>query len=478
MRTNEDRHPSELAWAVARWFARGGSHMNYYMYHGGNNYGSTGGASLAIKYADGVNFHSDGLPNEPKKTHMHRLHLAIAQVSADLVAHSAQQFSPTPLLARNSSSDPWRNSSFTHAFTYGATVFLENANAHAVDVQWSGTVFPMNGTSVLILQGGKLLYDTADVVPATVQRSNAPLSKTASWQVWKEAVPPPSAVVPGAAYPRPVEQLNLTRDLTDYLYYERNFTVTSSTPPSALTLHAATGNAFLLFIDAQYVGACDDHSHPSTTETVTCSIRVPALAVGPHALSLLSVSLGIENGMPSNQVPYSSHWKGLSSSMPVMLGSLDLTAGAWTLRAGLEGERRRLWTATGRGEVGWQPVGASNVGVPLTWYDGVVSLPAFPTGSSWALLLDLTGLTRGHCWVNGRDIAHYNLVEGGTSGHPTQWLYHVPQDWLVVGDNHITIVEELGGDPRGITLLVSTMQPIQREEPLAVDRAQQSVHSE
>jgi hypothetical protein len=49
-------------------------------------------------------------------------------------------------------------------------------------------------------------------------------------------------------------------------------------------------------------------------------------------------------------------------------------------------------------------------------------------------------------------------VKGGE--YPTQWLYHVPQDWVHLGGvNRVTLIEELGGDPSNVTMLLSQMQP-------------------
>jgi hypothetical protein len=53
----------------------------------------------------------------------------------------------------------------------------------------------------------------------------------------------------------------------------------------------------------------------------------------------------------------------------------------------------------------------------------------------------------------------YWLIEGGHSGKPTQYLYHVPQDWLVEGTNALTVLEELSGvNPAKVQLVLSQMK--------------------
>ncbi|KAL2937121.1 Beta-galactosidase 14 [Bienertia sinuspersici] len=42
----------DTAFAVARWFSKNGSHTNYYMYHGGTNYGRTAAAFTTTRYYD------------------------------------------------------------------------------------------------------------------------------------------------------------------------------------------------------------------------------------------------------------------------------------------------------------------------------------------------------------------------------------------------------------------------------------------
>merc|ERR1719464_1727779 len=74
-----NRSPEDMAYSIALWFAAGAAHHNYYMWYGGNHVGWTAGSGIANYYADGVNLHADGLPNEPKKSHLMRLHNVISQ---------------------------------------------------------------------------------------------------------------------------------------------------------------------------------------------------------------------------------------------------------------------------------------------------------------------------------------------------------------------------------------------------------------
>ena len=194
------------------------------MYHGGNHYDRTAAGGLANEYANGVNFHSDGLPNEPKKSHLQRMHLSIAQVSADLLAHPAQYKAGVSLPWRSDASQPWANGTEQWAFEYGGTVFIESTASVALQTQYKGAVYDMPPDTALIYQGGKLVFNSSEVRPVNVRRVNTPLwDAPLEWQVWTEGVYAAAtaarstldAGIPVYTYGRPVEQLNLTLDLTE-----------------------------------------------------------------------------------------------------------------------------------------------------------------------------------------------------------------------------------------------------------------------
>ena len=84
------RGADDVAWASMRWFARGGSHMNYYMFMGGSNFGTSGGDAMATAYATDVNVCPDGLPNEPKFSHLGNMHAALREAAPVLLGAAPQ----------------------------------------------------------------------------------------------------------------------------------------------------------------------------------------------------------------------------------------------------------------------------------------------------------------------------------------------------------------------------------------------------
>ena len=273
------------------------------MYHGGNHYDRWAAGGTANMYANGVNLHSDGLPNEPKHTHLNQLHYAIAQVSSDLLANEAQSKHPIILPWRYNSSQGWSNGTEQLAYVYGQTVFIESSASLFLQTQYNGAVYDMAPTTVLILQNGKLVFNSSAVQPVNVQRVNTPVwDAPLEWQVWSEgpysfSQSPSTSVggIPVTRTPRPIEQLNITRDLTDYCWYTTIVDVPSAMSSATLSVDASSANSLLAFLNGEYVGQCEDHRKEGTVDPVQCNVTVGAVEAGQLELSILSVSFGIGN---------------------------------------------------------------------------------------------------------------------------------------------------------------------------------------
>ena len=432
----------------------------------GNHYDRTAAGGLATKYADGVNFHSDGLPNEPKKSHLMRLHQAIATVSANVLSFPAQYQSNISLPWRSGPSEPWQKGTQQVAFVYGGTVFIESTAAVYVQALYEGMALDLASNSILIFYRGNVLYNTSAVAPATVQRVNTPVwDAPLAWEAWAET--PYSLAdedrlgmgIPTVKAMTPQEQLNVTRDLTDYCTYTTR-QLWKGEANATLSVDSGIANSFLVFLDGAYQGSCYNADHGWTTTKWQCQVVLGAVTVGSHTLSLVSVSLGIENGMNPEEVPYEAHYKGIQTSGSVKTAANDLSQGVWVHRPYLTGEWLALFTAEGRGSVQWQGQWQGLIGQPLVWWSAPMPPLLLPTSGQWSLLIDLTGMGRGHVYINGHDAGHYWLIAGKGSQYPTQWLYHIPQDWLIEGGpNRVTLIEELGGDPTRVKFVVSQMLP-------------------
>ncbi|TMW60185.1 hypothetical protein Poli38472_000227 [Pythium oligandrum] len=153
---NSNRDPKEVAYAIARWFAIGGAHHNYYMYHGGNNYGRSASAGVTTMYADGVNLHADGLSNEPKRSHLRKLHETLIACNEVLLSTDRQLHHPHPL-------DSPEHRAYVYKTSSSAIVFVENTGDQDAFVHFNGSTLHLASHSVVIIKDGQVIFDTADV---------------------------------------------------------------------------------------------------------------------------------------------------------------------------------------------------------------------------------------------------------------------------------------------------------------------------
>ncbi|KAL7163392.1 hypothetical protein ACSBR2_039485 [Camellia fascicularis] len=81
------RPVEDIAFDVARFFQRGGTFQNYYMYHGGTNFGrTTGGPFIATSYDYDAPIDEYGLLRQPKWGHLKDVHKAIELCEPAMVA--------------------------------------------------------------------------------------------------------------------------------------------------------------------------------------------------------------------------------------------------------------------------------------------------------------------------------------------------------------------------------------------------------
>lgn len=445
----DDRTPEDVSFVIARWFARGGAHHNYYMWFGGTHVARWAGASVANKYADGVNLHSDGQPNEPKKTHLQRLHLILADHGSTLLNSPSQINSPVEVLVFNNSTGKFVNATQQAAYVYQSgghgLAFLENAAKEAAVVMYNGASYslPPSSSSLIDLSSLKELYNTGRVDSGGLPTKWVfnPLVGGFQWRAWQEDVSKLNRSLPSNT---PLEQLSVTEDETDYLFYQTSIAAVVE-GNSTLSLQSTTAIAFIAFVDGKPAASTYNSAHGY--DNYTAKLALSLSDTSPHQLTIASVSLGIPNHFRADQ---GLARKGLTGS--VTLGSQDLTEGAWLQRAKLEGEIKQVFTTEGAGAVTWDPDWKSYLNRPLVWFQ-----TTFPWSHSDApALISMEGAGRGHIYINGNDLGRYWLVE--VDGVTVQRYYFIPPDWLQAS-NMLTIVEDLGAtDLTTITVGYSSVE--------------------
>ncbi|GMN62892.1 hypothetical protein TIFTF001_031971 [Ficus carica] len=251
------RPVEDLAFAVARFFQRGGSFQNYYMYiplleksstwfqyFGGTNFGrSAGGPFYITSYDYDAPIDEYGLLNEPKWGHLKDLHAAIKLCEPALVAANSPQYIK---LGPQQEAHVYHES--THADNLNFSIyrsesrcsaFLANIDEHSsAAVTFLGEKYTLPPWSVSILPDCKnTVFNTAKVGAQTsikMVELGLPLSSgvslnqrfttknngchaTKSWMTIKEPIgvwSETNFTVQGI-----LEHVNVTKDSSDYLWY-------------------------------------------------------------------------------------------------------------------------------------------------------------------------------------------------------------------------------------------------------------------
>jgi beta-galactosidase len=463
------RPTTDLAYSVAEWFAAGGAYHAYYMWHGGNNYGRTAGSGITTMYADDVLLHSDGTPNEPKYTHLSRLQHLIGNRAAVMLSQNSTRI-PIP----HWNGTHWSNGTQQFAYTYLLMInFVINQFNETVVVLFHNQNISMAGRSVRVYDDSMtLLWDSAN--PTDISSDNTQIipivSPPLQWHTWSESTLSNLSLITS---PRPLEQLNITNDETIYLWYRRNITLTETSARSVLQMQTRKANAFLFFLDGQYLGEFDTHTHEQGPLNVTIALDLSRFKMNQQYLfEILSISLGIDNDVWAGNFEY----KGIVGNV-WLNGQLlcDDETHLWEHQKGLVGEYYEIYTEQGSSKVKWNPVWTTGINKPTTWFQTRFDLDHLIREDTTAnpILLDIEGLNRGHAFINGNDLGLYWLIQGICFNKgplcqqvqtnclkPMQRYYHIPPDWFMPKNNLLTIFDDLGAPSPGSVGLVQRIVTI------------------
>uniref|UniRef100_A0A0A0LWT7 beta-galactosidase n=1 Tax=Cucumis sativus TaxID=3659 RepID=A0A0A0LWT7_CUCSA len=353
------RPVEDMAYSVARFIQNGGSFINYYMYHGGTNFGRTaGGPFIATSYDYDAPIDEYGLLREPKWSHLRDLHKAIKLCEPALVS-----VDPTvSYLGSNQEAHVFKTRSGSCA------AFLANYDASSsATVTFGNNQYDLPPWSVSILPDCKsVIFNTAKVGAPTSQPKMTPVSSF-SWLSYNEetasAYTEDTTTMAGL-----VEQISVTRDSTDYLWYMTDIRIDpnegflKSGQWPLLTVFSA-GHALHVFINGQLSGTTYGGSE---NYKLTFSKYVN-LRAGINKLSILSVAVGLPNG--------GLHYETWNTGVlgPVTLKGLnedtrDMSGYKWSYKIGLKGEALNLHSVSGSSSVEWVTGSLVAQKQPLTWY--------------------------------------------------------------------------------------------------------------
>eukprot|EP00934_Nitzschia_sp_Nitz4_P003316 Nitzschia sp. Nitz4//scaffold153_size53422//3427//8120//NITZ4_006757-RA/size53422-processed-gene-0.19-mRNA-1//-1//CDS//3329537250//3306//frame0 len=452
------RTARDMARDALKWFARGGTHLNFYMFWGGYNRQRAAAAGITNMYADDVPLCPSGQRHQPKFGHFRSMHQALATAAASLVNAGTALGRSTPLACKTGNGT-WEIGLHQRLYEYYVNTtgfskvsFVENDADEAVVVEipngdLTNKTLPMNPQSVILLVDGSIEFDSSLIDPTSLSMKRDfsdqhVLPLLLDWTSWQEPIG--VADVAHATF-APVEQtlLNIDSGLSsDYAWYETAFQLNKAVGFSKLFLTTQKANAFVVFVDGQYVGSTDNHLKGEGTIELT--VDIGELSAGEHKLCLLSESLGYNNLIGRWGGSTTAKTKGITGAVKLSFGRRNktLTDGrTWRQSPGLHGE------FNGISRSALQRFGPSSPLTP-TWSSALFDTPRYdPTSQLFTLKITFG---RGHIWLNGRDLGRYwNITRGDTTTY-TQQYYMLPHDFLRSDGqlNELTLFNSFG-DPRG-----------------------------
>ncbi|KAG4986571.1 hypothetical protein AAZX31_12G163600 [Glycine max] len=465
------RPVEDLAFAVARFFQRGGTFQNYYMYHGGTNFDrASGGPFIATSYDYDAPIDEYGIIRQPKWGHLKEVHKAIKLCEEALIATDPTITSLGP----NLEAAVYKTGSVCAAF-------LANVGTKSdVTVNFSGNSYHLPAWSVSILPDCKsVVLNTAKINSAsaissfTTESSKEDIGSSEASSTGWSWISEPVGISKTDSFSQTglLEQINTTADKSDYLWYSLSIDYKADASSQTVLHIESLGHALHAFINGKLAG-----SQPGNSGKYKFTVDIPVtLVAGKNTIDLLSLTVGLQN-----YGAFFDTW-GVGITGPVILkgfangNTLDLSSQKWTYQVGLQGEDLGLSSGSS-GQWNLQSTFPKNQ--PLTWYKTTFSAPS----GSDPVAIDFTGMGKGEAWVNGQRIGRYwpTYVASDASctdscnyrgpysaskcrkncEKPSQTLYHVPRSWLKPSGNILVLFEERGGDPTQISFVTKQTESL------------------
>ncbi|XVF88934.1 hypothetical protein PTKIN_Ptkin19aG0090900 [Pterospermum kingtungense] len=458
------RSAEDVAFSVARFFQRGGSLMNYYMYHGGTNFGRTsGGPYITISYDYNAPLNEYGNLNQPKWGHLKQLHDVLHTMEYTLTYGVVNH--------TDYGNGVWATIYQTNE---KSSCFLSNVNNKTnAKLNFRGLDYFIPTWSVSILPDcEEEVYNTAKVYAQTsnyVKKPNQPTSLKWEWR--PENIE--STVVQGkgdVSAKEIFDQKDIANDVSDYLWYMTSFELGNDDPmlnETVLLRFKYSGQVVHAFVNGAYTGTENDRY---------IFEKNISLSPGNNLITLLSVTVGLAHF----GYEFDLHKTGILSPVELIMNKgnqttvKNLTSNKWSYKVGMDGITNKIFETNVCKTVKW-----ASDSVPInrnfTWYKTTFKAPL----GKEPVVLDLLGLGKGIAWVNGHDIGRYwpsaipdmKLCSHNRDcdyrgsfeviakceekcGEPTQRWYHVPRSFLKDGENTLVLFEEFGGNPSTVQLQI------------------------
>ncbi|KDP29226.1 hypothetical protein JCGZ_16615 [Jatropha curcas] len=478
------RTAEDLAFSVARFFLNDGSLVNYYMYHGGTNFGETaGGPYVTTSYDYDAPLDEYGNPNQPKWGHLKNLHEVLFSLGINLIFGDKTEVNlGGSITAKIISYKGQRSCFFSNIYDDDSFITFEGNEFFLPS--WSVSISPDCKTEV---------YNTAKVNAQTsimMYRPIHPLGNNTPYQLEWESTP--EQIININRYGNLdkgdfiasnylLDQKTVTNGTSDYLWLLTLYTHNSTDPEWVnkdifLQVHTF-GPVIHAFVNTKFFGSqtAEDGNFDFQFETKI------HLLEGINRIVLVSVSVGL----PYYGASFENLGTGIVGPIKIIARSKtgndsevirDISTNRWVYKTGLHGVDLGYQSPIHCYRANWSSALETNR--PFTWYRTNFY---YPRGNN-PVVVDLSGMGKGVAWVNGINIGRYwtkylASEEGCDSncdykgeytrekcntgcGEPAQKYYHIPRGFLKPHRNMFVLFEELGGNPQNVQIHTVTVGKI------------------
>jgi hypothetical protein len=441
--------PRTMALAILVFVANGGAGFNYYMWHGGTNFGRT------TMYLQTTSYDFTAPLDEYGRTtfkgeYLSHLHKTLRSYQDFLLEGERT----STIGASGEQRIAWklkgRELALTLEFPSGAA---KDQAAHPISAK-------------IVDPDGKTVFDSQELHRQLRASWNAPAWKQVEtapfvWKTWSEPLP---AKRTGEAIrsEQPTEQLLLTKDHTDYCWYSTSIQILADGTQELVIPYG--GDFFYVYVDGKLAGQSaaplkedrgpitpEDPAHPRTYvweakdlhDGYRHAFKLEGVAVGRHRLDILATALGMIKGdwqiTSSMEFERKGIWQGVELNGQALTG--------WEMTPYLAGEKASI--VEKNGAVEWASAEDAR---PLCWYRTSFQLSGAALAEDADYRLDAAGLGKGMLFLNGRGVGrHWLIVSPGTGGKPTQQYYHLPKNWLRA-ENTLVVFEEQAASPKEVRI--------------------------
>uniref|UniRef100_A0A7N2MK47 beta-galactosidase n=1 Tax=Quercus lobata TaxID=97700 RepID=A0A7N2MK47_QUELO len=275
------RSAEDITYQAALFVAKKGSYVNYYMYHGGTNFGRTASKYVLTSYYDQAPLDEYGLIRQPKWGHLKELHAAIKLCLKPLLTGVHSTFH----LGQLQEAYVFKGNS-----EECAAFLVNNDNERNATVHYENSTYELPPESVSILPDCKIVaFNTAKVGTEYTTRSmkaDQNLDSPDKWEEYKESIPNFDKTSWRAN--TLLEQMSATKDKSDYLWYTFRFQHESLDTGFVLKVNSLA-HVLHAFVNGKFIGS----AHGSHSSLFFALEKNVSLINGTNHVSLLSVMAGL-----------------------------------------------------------------------------------------------------------------------------------------------------------------------------------------